>query len=254
MADFNLLLQNVLEYGRSQEWRYVELRGERLLCQEIPYKRFVQHTLPLIKDENVLKAQVRKSAARNIQKAVKEGVKIDVTYDLSGVLSFYRLHCLTRRRQGQPPQAKQYFINLHKYLIDDGLGFTALARHGQSIIAGLICLHYGSNAIYKYGASDEKYQNLRANNLLFWEMIKKCAYDGFSTLSFGRTDLQNTGLMVFKDGWGGERSELNYYRYDLAKDAFISRTNNLQGYEALFKKLPVAILRLLGAVGYRHMG
>ncbi|WP_236015197.1 lipid II:glycine glycyltransferase FemX [Geomonas anaerohicana] len=225
-----------------------------MLRDETPYKRFVQHTLPLLKDEATLQGRLRKSAARNILKASKEGVQVEISDELDEVLSFYRLHCLTRRRQGQPPQAKKYFVQLHKHLIAKGLGFTALARHGENIIAGLICLHYGSNAIYKYGASDEQYQSLRANNLLFWEMIKKCANGGFTRLSFGRTDLENNGLMIFKDGWGGERSELYYYRYDFHSETFLPQTKGLHGYEELFKKLPISLLRLVGTLGYRHMG
>ncbi|UPU37038.1 GNAT family N-acetyltransferase [Geomonas paludis] len=252
--DFNLLFQSVLDYGRSRRWRYVEFRGEAMLSHEVAYQRFVQHTLPLEKDEATLHCRLRKSAARSIQKALKEGVRVEVSDGVNEVLSFYRLHCITRRRQGQPPQAKKYFIHLHKHLISKGFGFTALARHGENTVAGLICLHFGNKAIYKYGASDEQFQSLRANNLLFWEMIKKCANDGFTSLSFGRTDRDNDGLLIFKDGWGGERSELNYYRYDFSTDTFLPLGVRFHGYEKLFKKLPITLLRIVGTLGYRHMG
>lgn len=253
--EFDLLLENVLEYGRTHGWRYVEFRGETNLRSEKPHKVFANHTVELTNNEMVMLARLRKSTARNIQKAIKEGVVIETNTDLQGVLSFYRLHCLTRKRQGIPPQPKKYFLNLYKYVIAENLGFTALAHYGDRNIAGVVCLGFGENAIYKYGASDEEFQSLRANNLLFWEAIKRCAREGFRSFSLGRTDLDNEGLLAFKNGWGGSRTVLNYYRYDFAASGFVcNRERNLEVYRNVLRKLPVNVLRMLGKLAYRHMG
>lgn len=251
--EFRFLLEGAICYGRSQRWRYVEFRGETLLREEKACKEFVQHTLHL-GEESVMHSKLRNSSARNIQKAMKEGVQIEIADDLASVLSFYDLHCLTRKRQGLPPQPKKYFADLQKHLLAEGLGFTALALYQGKPVAGLVCLRFGANAIYKYGASDEKYQNLRANNLLFWEMILKCAKDGYKSLSLGRTELNNSGLLLFKDGWGGERSKLRYHRYDFSRRCFWSQLPHIGGYEAFFKRLPVKVLRILGDMAYKHMG
>ncbi|HBA90117.1 MAG TPA: methicillin resistance protein [Geobacter sp.] len=253
--DFRLLLDAVLAYGRTRRWRYAEFRGEAHLMSENPSKVYAHHVIELSNDEKLMLSRVRKSSARNIQTAVKEGVTVDMGNSLQGVLDFYRLHCLTRRRQGLPPQPRSYFIKLHELLIARNLGFIALARQGDATVAGLICLHFGSNAIYKYGASDAQMQHLRANNLLFWEVIKKCGRDGFGRLSLGRTDPDNEGLLNFKNGWGGSRTDLSYYRYDFAGNAFIHpQERNLEAYRQVLKKLPVSLLRALGKIAYRHMG
>ena len=44
------------------------------------------------------------------------------------------------------------------------------------------------HAVYKFGASDERLQELRANNLAMFEGIKYLAEGGAETLHFGRTD------------------------------------------------------------------
>jgi lipid II:glycine glycyltransferase (peptidoglycan interpeptide bridge formation enzyme) len=243
-----------LEYGRARRWRYAEFRGENRLSGEASSQTFIQHNLYLSPNETGIQSKFRKSVLRNIQKAAKEGVSVEIRYDVGGIISFYQLHCLTRKRQGLPPQAKKFFLNLHKYVIAHGLGYTAVAYHGPTVIAGLVCLRLGKNAIYKYGASDENFQGLRANNLLFWEMIRKCAEEGCETLSLGRTDLRNEGLMVFKDGWGGQRSALNYYRYYFKLGRFVVNGGGPSGYEAALKRLPVWLLRLFGYLCYPHMG
>lgn len=252
--EFKLLLENVLAYGRLRRWRYAEFRGESHLLGETPSQAFVQHNLSLLPNESTMQSKFRKSVVRNIQKAVKEGVRVEMRYDVGGIISFYQLHCLTRKRQGLPPQAKKYFVNLHRCLIAQGLGYTALAYHGPTVVAGLVCLRFGKNAIYKYGASDEKYQSLRANNLLFWEMIRKCSEEGCEILSLGRTDVNNDGLMLFKDGWGGQRSDLRYYRFDFEEGGFVNHGGGPSGYEPTLKRLPISLLRLLGYLGYPHMG
>lgn len=252
---FKLLFDNLLEYGRVRRWRYVEFRGESSLCDALPSKVYAHHLIELSSDERMMLSRLRNSTARSIQKAVKEGVAVDIGCSLQGVLDFYLLHCLTRRRQGLPPQPRSYFEKLHEHVISRGLGFTALARQDSVTVAGMVCLHFGRNAIYKYGASDTDFQHLRANNLLFWETMKKCSREGFNALSLGRTDLDNEGLLHFKNGWGGQMTSLNYNRYDLVKNRFVcGRERNLTACREVLKRLPVNVLRMLGAFAYRHVG
>ncbi len=254
-GDFKLLFDNLLEYGRIRRWRHIEFRGESCLGDAEPSKVYAHHVVELSDDEAVMLSRLRNSTARNIQKAVKEGVTIDIGRGLEALLDFYHLHCLTRRRQGLPPQPRSYFEKLHEHVIAKGLGFTALARQGNITVAGMVCLHFGRNAIYKYGASDTDFQHLRANNLLFWETMKKCGREGFDYFSLGRTDLDNEGLLNFKNGWGGTMTSLNYYRYDLARSRFVcDRERNLKACREVLKRLPVKVLRMLGEFAYRHVG
>lgn len=253
--DFKPLFDSIIERGAASGWRYVEFRGETLLSHEEPAKVYSHHLLELTADEAELHSRLRESTARNIRKSRKEGVTVEISRTLQGVREFYRLHCLTRKRHGVPPQSIRFFEKLHEHIIAQGLGFTALGRQGKETLAGVICLHFGDNALYKFGASDERYQHLRANNLVLWEAIRKCATDGFRTFSLGRTDLDNEGLLSFKNGWGGRRTELNYYRYDFARSGFVCcYGSDMDRYRKVLRKLPVNLLRILGELAYRHMG
>jgi hypothetical protein len=254
-ADFIPLFNSILELGRMSGWRYVEFRGEKFLADELPSKAYAHHVVELTKDERVMYSNLRESTARNIRKAVKEGVVVSTCGTLQAVHEFYRLHCLTRKRQGVPPQPSRFFEKLHEHVISQGFGFIALARKGQVPVAGVICLHFGRNAIYKYGASDASYQHLRANNLVLWEAMKKCASDGLGYFSLGRSDLNNEGLMTFKNGWGANSEILNYYRYDFLTSCFVrDQERNMKVYRELLTRLPVTVLKTIGKVLYPHMG
>lgn len=252
--DFQLLLESVLALGKISNWRYAEFRGEQFLAEQIPDEAYAYHELE-ITDLDKMHSRLRKGTSSSIRKAEREGVQITVSQSFDDLREFYRLHCLTRRRHGIPPQPPSFFYRLHQHLIAEGLGFTVLAHHKENVVAGLICLHFGDNAVWKYGASDDSFKHLNANNLVLWETIKTCTARGFRSLSLGRTDLDNEGLISFKNGWGGLMTSLNYYRYDFASNRFISSRKKRSGsYRRFLRYLPMDMLKLVGRLAYRHVG
>ena len=109
-------------------------------------------------------------------------------------------------------------------------------------------------AIFKYGASDRNYQQLRPNNLVMWKSIKWCINNGYKKLSFGRTETENHGLLQFKRGWGAKEGFISYYKYDLAKDCYMADNDGIKSTYSIFKMLPLPILRMTGNLLYRHVG
>jgi hypothetical protein len=121
-------------------------------------------------------------------------------------------------------------------------------------VAAAVFFHWGKKAIYKYGASDEAYQHLRANNLVMWEAIKRYARNGFDQLHFGRTSLINEGLRRFKLGWNTEETMIEYVRYDWKEGGFVTAKDEASGwYNRVFRVLPVSVSRLVGSLLYRHV-
>jgi lipid II:glycine glycyltransferase (peptidoglycan interpeptide bridge formation enzyme) len=129
------------------------------------------------------------------------------------------------------------------------------ASHQGKPIASAVFFQFGSKALYKYGASDPDHQELRANNLVMWEAMKRFSERSLTTLCFGRTDMDHDGLRQFKLGWGTEEHTINYYRHDLRQNAFISEEPQVNGFsKTIFGKLPVPVLNAIGSLAYRHMG
>src|SRR5205823_2726481 len=83
---------------------------------------------------------------------------------------------------------------IYEHIIRPGFGFTVLAHWGSRPIASAIFFRFGKNALYKFGASDKKFQQLRANNLVMWQAIQFLARTGAEKLHFGRTECENDGL------------------------------------------------------------
>jgi len=121
-------------------------------------------------------------------------------------------------------------------------------------VAASVYFQLGARAIYKFGASDESFQQLRGANLVMWEAIKRLARDGVKTLNLGRTSIDNEGLRRFKLNWCAQEYKIEYVKYDLCRDIFVTEADAAMGWHnRMFRALPIGISRMIGATLYRHM-
>ncbi len=170
------------------------------------------------------------------------------------MLDFYRLHVRNRRRHGVPPQPLSFFLNIHDEIMRADLGFVILGKLGTRPVAAAIFFHSGEAALFKFGASDERTQEFRGNNLMMWEAIKRLVGKGLKTLHFGRTSVSNDGLRRFKLSWGTEEEAIEYFRFAFGPDMWVNGYRNASEFgNQLFRKLPLAINRLAGTLIYPHL-
>jgi lipid II:glycine glycyltransferase (peptidoglycan interpeptide bridge formation enzyme) len=254
VTDTDEILHFALELGRKSKWAFLELRST-LSQNRQPSDSYLRHTLTLTAGKETVYQGLRDSTRRNIRKAVKEGVEARISHSWEAMNLFYRLHCITRRRHGVPPQPIRFFRKIQEHVISNNKGFVVLASYRGRIVAAAIFLYFGKKALFKFGASDAKYQILRPSNILIWTAIQYCLEHQFDALCFGRTHPGNEGLRQFKNGWGTMEDRINYYRYDLKPPSCLnSRLLNTNISSAEFAKLPLPFLRLVGAILYRHFG
>ena len=109
-------------------------------------------------------------------------------------------------------------------------------------------------ATYKFGASNQRGRELRANNLVMWEAIKALKERGSNNLHFGRTSLNNDGLRRFKLSWGTTEEQLNYFKYDLAAEKWARGKDQVSGFHnAIFSRMPLFLNQMAGALLYPHL-
>ena len=242
-------------HGKKSNWNYIELRGTRNNIPEAPASdSFALHTLDLNTRETDLLKRLRDSTRRNIKNASQRGVTIQSNRSLTALKAFYRLNCRTRRRHGVPPQPHQWFISIYERILATNKGFILSAIHTGAVIAAAVIFHFNKTVTFKYGASIPNQQHLRANNLLIWEAIKWGIEKGFKRFNFGRTDMNNHGLLQFKRGWGAVEETLNYYQYNLKNCSFRSETSKFKSSYPILKIMPLPLLKISGQILYRHIG
>jgi len=255
-SNFNDLQNEIVDFCKKRKLKYLEMRGGNKFFNGVQPSTFdYNHTLNLSIGENELYKNLSSNTKRNIKKSVREGITVEISNSRSALEDFYMMNCITRKKHGLPPQPKLFFENLYKYVLSQRKGFIAIGKFKDLSIAGAFYLLIGKKAIYKFGASNMEYQNLRANNLVMWEAINYCKNNGFESFCFGRTEPDNEGLRKFKLGWGTKEQVLNIYRYDLTKNDFIHiRTKTAGLHNKIFNNAPLPLLKIFGSVSYRHFG
>ena len=254
VTGFDQLLQGAQQHGKQSRWQWIQVRGGDGIDAE-PDQQYCVHELKLEPDTESLFSKLRAAKRRNIRKAQSQKIKIIHAQDIEAVDAYFRLHCQTRKRHGVPPQPYRFFHKIFQHVISKGQGKVVLALHQNQVVASSILFHFRRKALYKFGASDMSFQHLRANDLVMWEAIKSYAANGYQRFCFGRTALHNTGLRRFKSDWGADERIINYYKYDLRRNDFVTtHTSENLLQQRIFQLLPVSALKICGSALYRHMG
>lgn len=204
---------DILQTRISSEGRYIEMRPLTSVADArgfVPSAEYCLHTVNLRADPTaVFEAFHRNHVQRSIRKAERLGVEVDAgRSELLDV--FYSLHTITRRRHGVPVQPRSWFQN-----VIDSLGdrvIVRVAKHEGRPVAAIVTAAHKRTLVYKYGCSDVAYNRLGAMSFLFWRAIQTAKEQGLEEVDLGRTDLDNPGLLAFKDHLGGTRRALTYYR------------------------------------------
>ncbi len=254
-CDEGALVAKLTALAEERKWKYFELRGASFLRETAaPVTTFYGHKLDLTGGPDELQPHFAPNVRRNLRKASESGVTVEITRSREAVLRFYDLLARTRRRHGLPPQSRKFFLKIHEHLLEQDHGFVALGSYQQQPIAGAIFFTFGRNALYKYGASDERLQHVRANNLVMWQAMQTLCERGMRTLHFGRTARDNEGLRRFKLAWGAEEEIVEYFRFERATGRWSTAERDLAGRAGgVFRRLPLAVNRLIGSMVYPHL-
>jgi hypothetical protein len=251
-----LVRDRLVRFAQERRWKYLEVRGGKFFqLAARSATKFYGHTLDLRSGAEKLSTRFTSPVRRAIRKAERSDVSAVVVRNRAGIDDFYRLHVQTRRRHGLPPQPASFFLNIYEHVIRPGLGFIVLAHRGSRPIAAAIFFRFGKNALYKYGASDKTFQELRANNLVMWQGIQFLARNGAEKLHLGRTEQENEGLRRFKLSWNTQEETIDYFRIDPSGRQCLGpvRPHDFGLHKKVFGRLPLMLNRLAGSTIYPHL-
>ena len=157
-------------------------------------------------------SQMKPKWRYNSRLAIKKGVKI-FQAGPERIVDFYDLLKETSKRDGISIHSLEYYKTLfekgwYKGEIPDIRLY--LAEHDDEIIAGIVTLFRGGQAVYLYGASSDKKRNLMASYSLQLKAIEDAKsngciyYDFFGIPPNDDPSHPMAGLYRFKTGFGGK--------------------------------------------------
>ena len=253
--ELRALCAAVLQHRVQGRWKYVEIRPVSATRLDESFQRaqtFYLHRLDLLPDLDALLHAFHKDS---IQRKIRRAEREHLTYEEGRSESLLRKLChlldLTRRRHQVPLQPLAWF----RSLIDcfgENLSIRIASKDGAPA-AGILTLAHGNRVVYKYGGSDARLNALGGMPFLFWKTVQDAKHMGARELDLGRSDCDNTGLIVFKDHWGANRSTLTYWRSP--GETSTSDDGWKMGLaRRVFARLPGRLRRAAGTLLYPHIG
>jgi hypothetical protein len=258
------LLSAMIERLRQSGARYVEIRpsgpapgspGSSELGSGFRDSReFFLHKLDLRPPvEEIFRRCQKDSVQRKIRRAEREGIRVEAGRGQGLLASFRRLLSMTRQRHGFPPPPRRWFQNLIDCM-GDRLTIR-VAHKGEEPIAGILTLSFRDTLVYKYGGSDPRFHATGAMHALLWSAIQNAKQAGIQQLDLGRSDIDQQGLITFKDRWGAVRTKIQYLRHS-AKPSRMTEPPawSSRPLRPFIERMPRAMLGVAGRLLYRHVG
>jgi len=243
--------------GAARSFDYVELRplsvADRISYGLQPNCSYWYHELDLTSRlEQIFQRMHNNSFKRKVRRAERERLSYESGRSKELLDEFYRLLKITRRRHQLPPQPRTWFRNLLESMGEKCQ--IRLTRKDGVAIAAMLTLQHRSCVVYKYGCSDEKFHSLGGMPFLFWRLIEESKAAGREKIDLGRTELNNDGLITFKDRLGASRKLLTYCRYTNKPARGGANLFESPRLRQFVSYLPRAISSVAGRVLYKHIG
>ena len=200
-------------------------------------------------DEEILKAIPRKQRAE-VRRAQGMGLEVSIGAGPDDRASHYAVYSESVRNLGTPVFPRELFASMLDNFGEDADTLT-IRRNGEPVASVLNLYHRGT--VYPYwGGGTAEARALRANEIMYFELMRHAAARGCTRFDFGRSKF-GTGAYAFKKNWGFDPQPLVYSTKGEARETNpLSPKYRLQ--IAIWKKLPLPIANLLGPVIARGLG
>ena len=142
-----------------------------------------------------------------VRKAQKSGVEVVDTDTDAALSTFYDMYLMTVKKLGGTPKPRI----LMKMLLQQGLAKLAIATYQNTIIAGLLYLHYNRTVTLWCEASVPEYLQYRPNNAIFHHIISWACKEGYDWVDFGASPPENKGLIAHKEQYRATRKDFSTY-------------------------------------------
>jgi len=206
--------------------------------------------------EEIIKTY-RRQFRQQINKSMKSGLVPQSAKNETDLLEFYHLYVKNRKSLGLPPQPYLFFKSLWNKFSSSKNITLLLVRHEARLAAGLMMFKFKNRCSCEYMAVEDSFENLNIRHFIFWEAIKLAHSEGYKIFDFGRTGINNEGLMVYKSHWGTTVLDLPQFYYPKQVCSSLKPPETSISYKLIRKismNVPDFVFQFMGNLLYRHLG
>lgn len=243
------------EYVRGK-WKFIELRPTAWEMDPastlVATESFWVHTLELAPSLEKIFRNLHKSCfQRRIRHAEHEHLTFERSCTGQLIDDFYKLLTITRKRHQLLPQPREWFQNIMAEMSPNAE--IRMARKDGVPVAAILTLRHRGTVVFKYGCSDARLHHLAGMPFLFWRLIEDSKLEGIERIDFGRSEIENAGLIEFKDRMGTTRKKMSNLRYPRSEKTSGVQLSRLGMQRKVISYLPAVISSNLGRLVYRHI-
>lgn len=220
-------------------------------------EKFKQHYILLDGNpESLLRSFHKTCVRKHIKKMGRKGLSLRISEDAEDLQYFYSLYAGTRKSRGLPALPFHFVKAIFSEFLPDKRVVLLVAEYESRILAGMVLFKFKDRVSAEFLGWDRDYADLQLSVYIYWEAIKMALKGGYKIFDFGRTDVNNHGLMDFKSHWGTQVKGLPqfYYPIEYAQSALSRNGTSLRKLAGrVFGNAPGALYLHLGNFCYRHL-
>jgi FemAB-related protein (PEP-CTERM system-associated) len=229
----------------------VTLRGGRLpegwRREEGVYAGFLRE-LPQ-GEEAILRSIPRKQRAE-VRRSLGLGLEVSLDRDGKALDEHYRVYSESVRNLGTPVFPRSLFESMAREWGED-CNILTVRSEGRPV-ASVLSLYFKGVVHPYWGGGTREARALRANDLLYYSLMRHSSERGCTGFDFGRSKT-GSGAFAFKKNWGFTPRPLTYATRGAHRELDPrSRRYSLQ--TAAWRRLPLPIANRLGPILSRGLG
>ncbi len=252
---FAALSDQALQLAGELKVDYVEVRDQHNLDNlddswqlKDLYVSFKKQLLE--SEEDNFKAIPRKQRAV-VRKAIDYGLTSE--WD-NNAERFYAMYSESVRNLGTPVLAKKYYQALMDVFGEQCSVLTILDK-GRPV-SSVLNFYFKDQVLPFYGGGPAQARACRANDFMYWELMRLSLQQGIKVFDFGRSK-NGAGSFRFKKHWGFQPEPLTY-RFHLVNAKHVPDLSPVNPkYQLAIKawqKLPLPITHMVGPIIARNLG
>jgi hypothetical protein len=160
-------------------------------------------------------SDLSKSARYDVRKAKRQGAQITEAVPSHHRRAFELYYQTIVRHQGNLRYTEEYFRQLLGLAQDSPHIRCLLAIADDKVIGFLVAILEGQIAYYLHGATDMSFKQYQPSDLLVYEAIRWAQSEGMSKFNMMASPLEQSGLVRYKEKWGGESKVQKTYSVPL---------------------------------------
>lgn len=200
-------------------------------------------------DEAILSSIPRKQRAE-VRRALALGLEVRHCVAAESLDDHYRVYCESVRNLGTPVFPRALFEAMAR-LWGEQADILTVYSDGRPVAS--VLSFYFKGIVHPYwGGGTLEARTLRANDLLYFELMRRAAARGCTAFDFGRSKT-GTGAFAFKKNWGFAPRPLTYATRGERRD-LDPRSPRYRLQTAAWRRLPLPLANRLGPLLARGLG